>query len=104
MPLKSVGGCLVNRVLVLCGALAAATASSPASASELFGGLYAHAVDTPITSGSPEGGLDVQLGWRGGRIGRSPLQPYVFAALNTSGDTSYAAAGVSAQFGRRLSF
>ena len=42
------------------------------------------------------------VGWRGGRIGKTPLQPYVFGALNTSGEHSYAAAGVSAKFGDQL--
>ena len=42
------------------------------------------------------------LGWRGDRIGRTPLQPYVFGALNTAGDTSYAAVGLSAKFGDRV--
>jgi hypothetical protein len=82
--------------------LAAAAMPGPAAAGELFGGLYAHDVETPITASGIEGGADVQLGWRWGRIGHTPLQPYVFAALNTAGDTSYAAAGVSAKFGNRL--
>ena len=44
----------------------------------------------------------MQLGWRGGNIGRTPLQPYVFGALNTAGNTSYAAAGLSAKFGGKV--
>ena len=76
--------------------------SAPAAAGELFGGLYIHDVDTPLTLSGVEGGADVQLGWRGGRIGRTPLQPYVFGALNTAGETNYAAAGVSARFGRHI--
>lgn len=76
--------------------------SGPAVAGELFGGLYVHDVDTPLTLSGVEGGADVQLGWRGGRIGKTPLQPYIFGALNTAGETNYAAAGVSARFGRRI--
>jgi len=76
--------------------------SSPAAAGELFGGLYVHDVDTPLTKSGVEGGADVQLGWRGGRIGGTPLQPYIFGALNTAGETNYAAVGVSARFGRRI--
>jgi len=76
--------------------------SAPAAAGELFGGLYIHDVDTPLTLSGVEGGADVQLGWRGGRIGRTPLQPYVFGALNTAGETNYAAVGVSARFGRHI--
>jgi len=49
-----------------------------------------------------EGGADVQLGWRGGRIGKTPLQPYIFGALNTAGETNYAAVGLAARFGRHI--
>lgn len=77
-------------------------AASPATAGELFDGLYVHDIDTPLTKSGVEGGADVQLGWRGGRIGHTPLQPYVFGALNTAGKTSYAAAGLSARFGNRV--
>ena len=77
-------------------------ASAPAAASEIFGGLYVHDVDTPLSIAGIEGGADVQLGFRGGRIGATPLQPYVFGALNTAGETSYAAAGVSARFGGQI--
>jgi hypothetical protein len=86
--------------LFLCAVLLGA--ASPAHADELFGGLYVHDVDTPLTKSGIEHGADVQLGYRGGRIGHTPLQPYVFGAINTAGDTSYAAAGLSARFGKRL--
>ena len=46
--------------------------------------------------------MDVSLGYRGGRIGAPPLQPYVFGALNTAGNTSYAAVGISAKFGGKI--
>jgi hypothetical protein len=76
--------------------------AAPAHANELFGGLYVHDVDTPLSIAGIEGGLDVQVGWRGSRLGSTPLQPYVFGALNTSGETSYAAVGLSAKFGERI--
>lgn len=79
-----------------------AAVASPAAAGELFGGVYVHDVDTPLTLSGVEGGADVQLGWRGGKIGHTPLQPYIFGAVNTAGETNYAAAGVSAKFGRRI--
>lgn len=89
--------------IAICGGLLASTQSSPAIANEIFGGVYVHGVDTPLTlGGDPEGGVDLQLGWRGGRIGGTPLQPYVFGALNTAGNTSYAVAGLSAKFGDRF--
>ena len=83
---------------VLCTLLLA----TPASAGELFGGLYSHDVDTPLTKSGIEGGADIQLGYRWDRIGRTPLQPYAFAAANTAGETHYAAAGLSAKFGDRV--
>lgn len=81
-----------------CGLLLAA----PANAGEVFGGLYIHDVDTVLTKSGIEDGVDIQLGYRGGHIGSTPLQPYAFGALNTNGETSYAAIGMSAHFGRRL--
>jgi hypothetical protein len=86
--------------LLLFAALLGAT--SPVHADELFGGVYAHDVKTPLDKSGIEGGADLQLGWRGGAIGRTPLQPYIFGALNTAGDTSYAAIGLSAKFGTRV--
>jgi lipid A 3-O-deacylase len=79
--------------------IASAVTATPAHAGEIFGGLYVHDVDTPLSFGGVEDGADVQLGWRGDRIGRTPLQPYAFAAVNTSGSTHYAALGLSAKFG-----
>jgi len=89
------------RLPVLLTACSLAVAS-PANADELFGGIYVHDVDSPLTLSGVEEGLDAQLGYRWDRIGRTPLQPYLFAALNTSGETHYAAAGISAKFGKRL--
>jgi hypothetical protein len=79
-----------------------AVAAEPAYAGEVFGGLYVHDVRTPLDKSGIEGGADVQLGYRGGRIGHTPLQPYVFGAVNTAGNTSYAAIGLSAKFGRSV--
>lgn len=93
----------MKRIALSLSSLALAIAApAPAYAGELFGGVYVHDVDTPLTKSGFEQGLDLQLGWRGDRIGRTPLQPYAFGALNTAGDTSYAAAGISARFGRQL--
>jgi lipid A 3-O-deacylase len=86
----------------VCVALAAALAASPASAGELFGGLYVHDVKTPLDKSGIESGMDVQLGYRGGKIGHTPLQPYIFGALNTAGNTNYAAVGLSAKFGDKV--
>lgn len=75
---------------------------SAASAGELFGGLYAHDVDSPLTLGGVEKGADIQLGYRWDRLGRTPLQPYLFGAANSAGETHYAAVGLSARFGKRF--
>jgi hypothetical protein len=89
--------------IALCAGTIVAMLPSAASAGEIFGGVYKHDVETPLTkSGNVESGLDLQLGWRGGRIAATPLQPYLFGALNTAGDTSYAAIGLSAKFGGQL--
>jgi hypothetical protein len=82
--------------------LGLAIAPAPAAAGELFGGVYDHDMKTPLDKSGVEGGADLMLGWRGGNIGRTPLQPYLFGALNTAGKTSYAAAGLSAKFGKRI--
>ena len=88
------------RLLILVLAFLAAT---PAHAGELFGGVYKHAVDTPLSlSGGDEKGVDLQLGYRFDGLGRTGLQPYAFAALNSAGDTHYAAAGISYRWGRKL--
>ncbi len=83
-------------------ALAASLAAAPAQAGELFAGLHVHDVKTPLDKSGIEGGVDVSLGYRGGTIGHSPIQPYVFAALNSSGNTNYAAVGLSAKFGGKF--
>ena len=76
--------------------------ASPAQAGELFGGLYLHDIDSPLTASGIEKGADAQIGYRWERIGRTPLQPYAFGAVNSSGETSYAAVGLSAKFGDRI--
>jgi hypothetical protein len=73
-----------------------------AEAGELFGGVYIHDVDSPLTKSGIEQGADIQLGYRWGRIGRTPLQPYLFGAVNSAGETHYAVAGLSARFGKRV--
>lgn len=93
----------MKRAVCLCSlALFTAAAPAPAVAGELFGGLYVHDVKLPTDKSGIEGGTDIQLGYRGGGIGHTPLQPYIFGALNTAGETSYAAVGLSAKFGRAI--
>ena len=72
-----------------------------AEAGELFAGLHAHDVKTPLDDSGIESGVDISLGFRGAAIGHlfgAELQPYVFGAVNTAGNTDYAAAGLGAKF------
>jgi hypothetical protein len=93
----------VKRVALLGSfALALGAFASPAAAGELFGGLYAHDVKLPTDKSGIEGGADVMLGYRGGRIAGTPLQPYIFGAVNTAGETNYVSVGLSAKFGKRI--
>jgi hypothetical protein len=86
--------------------LAALLLPTPAAASELFGGVYAHDVETGLTKSGIEDGMDVQLGWRGERIGALGFlgapAPHLFGSVNTSGDTHFAAAGISWKIGERV--
>ena len=85
--------------------LAAATAAlailpATASAQEAFGGVYAHAVDTPFTLETTEtGSVDIAAGVRFGGIEAldfigSP-EPYILGSLNMSGDTSFGGVGLA---------
>ena len=78
-------------------------ALTPAQAGEVFGGIFIHDVETPLTASGIEGGMDLQLGYRWDPLmsGKGP-QPYVFAAVNSSGETNYAAAGLSFKFGDKI--
>ena len=83
--------------------LLASLSATPAAAGELFAGVHKHAVETPLSlSGGDESGVDLSLGYRWSGLGRSRFQPYIFGALNSAGDTSYAAAGLSYRFGHKL--
>jgi hypothetical protein len=87
---------------LVAGSALLALAATPAAAGELFGGVYIHDVKTPLDKSGIEGGADLMLGYRGGRIAHTPLQPYAFAAVNSAGETNYAAVGLSARFGGHI--
>jgi lipid A 3-O-deacylase len=87
--------------MLLWAALLAVTVSVPARAGELFAGAYVHDVKTPLDKSGIESGADISLGYRGDGIGhlwQADLQPYIFAAVNTDGNTSYGAVGLAARF------
>ena len=94
----------MTRTILFALSLAAVALPGAARAGEVFGGVYKHNVNTPLSlGGSLERGVDLQLGYRGGAIvPGTGLQPYAFGALNSAGDTSYAAAGLSWKFGDRI--
>ena len=93
----------MNRLsLAAAAALLATAPTTAAEANEIFGGLYVHDVDSPLTKSGVEGGADVQLGWRGSPIGGSVFQPYAYVSAHTEGRTHFAAAGISAKFGDRI--
>jgi hypothetical protein len=79
----------------------AAAFPGEASAGEIFTGLHVHDVKTPLDASGIESGIDFSLGYRGSSIGHlftAELQPYIFGALNSAGNTDYAAAGLEAKF------
>ena len=82
-------------------AVAGALAAAPAHAGEIYGGIYDHAVDTPFTLDTQEGGADLQLGYRLDPVlPVARIEPYVFASVNTGeGGTDFVGVGVSRKFG-----
>ncbi len=95
------GEIVLRSAAFLCAAVIAAVVPTGAQAGELFAGVHVHDVKTPLDDAGIESGVDLSLGYRGGSIGHlwsAKLQPYVFGALNTNGDTNYAAVGIAAKF------
>lgn len=91
------------RLPLLAVATAVAVAAVPAAAQEVFAGVYVHAVDTPFTLPTGEGGADLEVGYRFARqdalglIGKPA--PYLVASVNSGGDTSFAGGGLSWKIG-----
>ena len=86
---------------ILCAVIVTAAFPGSARASELFGGFHVHDVKTPLDKAGIESGVDLSLGFRADSIGHlwgGALRPYIFGAINTAGNTDYAAAGISATF------
>jgi lipid A 3-O-deacylase len=85
---------------MLAAAMIAAATPGAARAGEVFGGIHVHDVKTPLDDAGIESGVDFSLGYRGGAIThlwKAALQPYIFGALNSNGNTDYAAAGIAAR-------
>jgi lipid A 3-O-deacylase len=90
----------MKTAVLAAAALAALAAASPAHAGELYGGVYAHAVDTPFTLDTQESGADLQLGYRLDPIlPVARIEPYVFGSLNSErGGTDFIGAGIGRKF------
>ena len=93
----------MHRFLPPAAAAALLLAGAPAAAQELFGGVYAHDVDTGLTKSGFEEGVDLELGWRGDRLRflktvGSPA-PHAYVSLNSAGNTHFASAGISWKIG-----
>ena len=91
---------MTNRTL-LAVAIVVAAISTPAAADEIFAGAHIHDVKTPLDASGIETGVDFSLGYRANAIGHlfgAELQPYIFGAVNSAGDTDYAAVGIAAKF------
>lgn len=89
-------------VRFLLSAAALAVVPAAASAQEVFVGVMAHGVNTPLTFDTGERGTDIQLGVRGKPIlnaGIATLRPYAMVSKNLAGNTSFAAAGVALTLG-----
>jgi len=86
-------------------AAALACIAAPASAQEIFGGVYAHDVNWVTRSGI-EKGADFELGVRGRRLHALDFigapRPQAFVSVNSAGQTHFAAAGLSWQIGGRV--
>lgn len=84
--------------------LLAGAAAAPANAQEIFGGVYAHDVDTGLTKSGIEEGVDFELGWRGGRIDAlsfvGTASPHAFVSVNSAGNTHFASVGVNWKIGK----
>ena len=99
----------MNRFAIGVASTLALAVPAGAQAAELFAGSHIHDVKLPLDESGIETGVDVSLGVRGGDIGRLwriEFQPYVFGAINSAGNTNYAAVGISAKvpLGRNLYF
>ena len=85
-------------------AVFALVAATPAAAREIFAGLLVHGVETPLTFDTEEGGVDVQIGFRGGGIAALSAigtpAPYAFVSFNSQSGSDFAAAGLAWTLGR----
>lgn len=86
--------------------LALFVAVQPAQADEIYVGIAAHQVLTPLAADTGSEGVDLQAGYRAGRIAALSFigkpSPYIMASINIDGGTSFAAAGLNWKFGDKF--
>ena len=93
----------MNRFIsVLIAAFLACLWAAPAQADEIFGGVYIHDINSPLSKSNVEDGADIELGWRGEPLTGLKIQPHAFVTLNTAGQTHFASIGISRKFGDRI--
>ena len=84
-------------------ALTLSLSAVPAAAQELFGGVYVHGADTPLSLDTGERGIDLEAGYRFAPSERLAVigkpSPYLIASANTAGGTSFVGAGLSWKIG-----
>ncbi|MGI9377393.1 MAG: acyloxyacyl hydrolase [Tsuneonella suprasediminis] len=90
---------MTRKAILACMFAGVSLVATPAMAGEIYGGIYAHAVDTPFTLDTQESGTDIQAGYRLDPVGGPlRLQPYVFGSVNSDGGTDFIGAGISRKF------
>ena len=92
---------MASRNLIATAAIAASIAG-PVCAGEVFVGGYAHDVDDGISYGKFEGGAQIVIGARTTALDELAFlgrpRVHLLAGVNTSGETSYVATGLSWRF------
>lgn len=81
-------------------------AAQPAYADEIFAGAGSQNIVSPLAVDTNAQGVDFQLGYRGNRIERLSFigkpSPHIMASVNSAGNTSFAAVGLSWKIGDRI--
>ena len=87
---------------LIAATVAVALVAGPACAGEVFVGGYAHDVDDGISYGKFEGGAEIVVGARTTALDELAFlgrpRVHLLAGVNTSGETSYVATGLSWRF------
>lgn len=94
--------------IVVIGSVASACliAMQPAHADEIFTGAGSQNIVSPLAVSTDAQGIDFQLGYRGNRIeGLSFIgkpSPHLLVSVNSAGNTSFAAVGLSWKIGDKI--